>query len=627
MMNRHPLWRYILLALITLTSVIYALPNLYGEDPAIQISNKNGASIDVAIKNKIIYKLNAQNIPYLSIQSVKNTLLIRFYDTENQLKAQETVQTIIATNYSIALNLAPRTPRWLQTIGAKPMRLGLDLRGGIHFLLNVDVNDMEKGQESNDFQKMITAIQKAHIRYRYMKMASNLSSMIIYFHEQEASDRAFPLLQKQFSDYRFEKRIGSIQSTVSRVALHQIQQNAVDQIIMVLKNRINALGIVEPIIQQQGTNKISVDLPGIQDTARAKDIIGKVATIRLQLLDVEHDAGTALKTGIVPFGSKLYIYEKQPILLKQQVVLRGTSIINALSVINDDGRPAVRIRVSGSDVPAFNQVTKKNIGKPLSVVYVETETFRRYLDTRKMVTQHRQIERIINIAIIQTALGNDFQITNLSTMDYANNLALLLRSGAYPVPVDFVQERVVGPSLGQENIRTGVLSTEIGALLVIVFMAFYYRLFGIIANIALILNIIFIVSMLSILGATLTLPSIAGIVLTVGMSVDANVLINERIREELYNGMLPRESITAGYKRAFSTIVDANVTTLIVMFILFTLGSGPVQGFAVTTAIGLLSSMLTAVFFTRAVVNLIYRRLSILRLSIGIKIKPIEIRK
>ncbi|ABS77612.1 protein translocase subunit SecD [Coxiella burnetii] len=622
-MNRYPLWRYILLAVLIIISLIYALPNLYGEDPAIQISAKNSAPIE-AVEEKIKSTLNAQHISYLSVRPVDNTVLVRFPSTEDQLKAQDVIQAVVGTDYSVALNLAPRTPRWLQAIGAKPMRLGLDLRGGIHFLLDVDVGAMVKAQETGDLHTMSTALREARIRYT--EMSSDQNGVMIHFRDQAARDQARTLLEKQFPDYRFEATASSLRGTISITALHQIQQNAVDQITTILRNRVNELGVAEPVIQQQGESQISVDLPGIQDTARAKDIIGKVATIRLQLVDVEHDAETASSTGTVPFGSKLYTFEKQPVLLKQQVVLKGTSIINASSVIGEDGRPAVRVRVSGSDVPSFNRITGENVGKPLAVVYVETQTTRHLVDG-KVVTQHRQIERIINIATIQTALGNDFQITNLSTMDYAKNLALLLRSGAYPVPVDFVQERVVGPSLGQENIHMGVLSTEIGALLVIVFMAFYYRLFGVIADIALALNIVFIVAVLSILGATLTLPGIAGIVLTVGMAVDANVLINERIREELRNGMSTQASIKAGYDRAFATIVDANVTTLIVMIILFALGSGPVQGFAVTTTIGLLSSMVTAIFFTRAVVNLVYGRRRASRLSIGINAKSAEAKK
>lgn len=620
-MNRYPLWRYVLLTLLIPVGVIYALPNLYGEDPAIQISAKEGAPITDELEKRIASNLNAQSIPYQSFQRTTNTVLVRFPNAEAQLKAQDVIQKGIGVDYSVALNLASRTPKWLQAIGAKPMRLGLDLRGGIHFLLDVDVDAMVQAKESVDVHKIATALREA--RVRYTDTTSDPEGIILHFRDVQARQRGISLLQKKFRDYQFEVQGLVTRWTVSREALNQIQKNGIDQITTILRTRINELGVSEPVIQQKGGNHISVDLPGTQDTARAKDIIGKVATIRLQLVDMEHDAQMAKKTGTIPFGTKLYAYENRPVLLKQQVVLRGTSIINASSIIGENGRPAVQIRVSGSEVASFNRITGENVGKLLAVVYVETRTIH-HLDDGAVVARRHQMERVINIASIQTALGNNFQISNLSTMEYAKNLSVLLRSGAYPVPVDFVQERVVGPSLGQENIHMGVLSTEIGALLVILFMAFYYHLFGIIADVALILNIIFIFAVLSILDATLTLPGIAGIILTVGMAIDANILINERIREELRNGMSPQVSIKAGYNRAFATIVDANVTTLIVMIVLFPLGSGPVQGFAVTTTIGLLSSMLTAIFFTRAVINLIYGRRRISRLSIGINPKLIE---
>ncbi len=620
-MNRYPLWRYILLAVLILLGVIYALPNLYGEDPAIQISSKDSTPIATDVPSTIASTLTTQKIPYQSIQRQENAILVRFNDTEDQLKGQDVIQATLGGNYSVALNLATKTPKWLQTIGAKPMRLGLDLRGGIHFLLDVDVNAMVKAQTQGDMHAFGEELRTA--RVRYVGIAPNAQGVQIQFRDTDTRNQALSVLTKRFPEYQFVAQGPNVQAQMSKQALIQIQQNAVEQITTILQNRVNELGVAEPVIQQQGANHISVDLPGIQDTARAKDIIGKVATLRLQLQDVQNDPEVAARSGVVPFGSTLYNYEGQPVLLKNQVVLKGTSIINASSIIGDNGRPAVQIRVSGSDVASFNRITAENVGKPLAVVYVETKTTRQIQDG-KVVTKHQQIERIINIATIQTALGNNFQITNLSSMEYAKNLALLLRSGAYPVPVDFVQERVVGPSLGKENIHMGVLSTEIGSLFVIVFMAFYYRLFGLVADMALMLNIVFIVAVLSILGATLTLPGIAGIVLTVGMAVDANVLINERIREELRLGMSPQASIKAGYERAFSTIVDANVTTLIVMVVLFALGSGPVQGFAVTTTIGILSSMVTAIFFTRAVINLIYGGRTVKQLSIGIKLRPTE---
>lgn len=617
-MNRYLLWRYVLLILLILVGVIYALPNLYGEDPAIQISAKEELPITAELEKRIASNLAHRGISYQSFQRTTNAILVRFPNTEDQIKAKDIVQETVGADYSVALNLAPCTPKWLQAIGAKPMRLGLDLQGGIHFLLDVDVDAIIKDQESRDAHSMATALHSTQFQHTNMIIGPKM--IIMHFRNIQACEQGINLLKKQFRNYKFEAKGLSIRGVILNEVLHKIQQNAIDQITTILRTRVNELGVAEPVIQQQGKSQISVDLPGIENTARAKDIIGKVATILLRLVDVKHDAQMAARTGIVPSNLKLYTYENEPVLLKQEVVLKGTSIINASSVIGENGRPDVQIRISGDEVSSFNQITRENVGKPLAVVYVETKT---NYHNGKVIVRHRQ-ERVINIATIQTALGNNFQITNLPTMEYAKNLALLLRSGIYPVPVDFVQERVVGPSLGQENIHMGMLSAKISVLLIIFFMAFYYRLFGIIADIALILNVIFIIAVLSILGATLTLPSIAGIVLIMGMAVDANVLINERIREEIRNGITsPQASIKVGYDCAFSTIVDANVTTLIVMIVLFTLGpaGGPVQGFAVTTMIGLFSSMLTAIFFTRTVVYLIYGRRSSSRLSIGIRSK------
>lgn len=621
-MNRYPLWRYVFLAVLIVIGLVYALPNLYSADPAIQVSTKDAAALTPDVEAKIADALKSQQIPFKAIERNNKAVLVRFEDTEDQLKAQAVIQASLSANENVALNLASRTPRWLQAIGAEPMRLGLDLRGGIHFLLAVDANSLLKAQAVGDVRNIVSQLREAHVRYT--DITSDQSGITIQFPTAESRDQALTLLNQHIQGYKFSVKGLMITGAVTQYDLQQAQQNAVDQIVTILRNRVNELGVAEPVIQQQGVSQISVDLPGIQDTARAKEIIGKVATVKLQLQDISHDAEVAAKTGTVPFGSKLYFYNEEgreePILLKNQVVLQGTSIINASSMIGDNGRPVVQIRVSGSDVPSFNRITAENVGKPLAVVYVETKTFHE-MQNGKVVTTHRQVERVINLAVIQTALGNNFQITNLSSLAYANNLALLLRSGAYPVPVDFIEERVVGPSLGKDNIHKGVLSTEIGSLLVIIFMAIYYRLFGVIADLALVLNIVFIVAVLSILGATLTLPGIAGILLTVRMAVDANVLINERIREELRNGVSPQASIHAGYERAFVTIVDANVSVLIVMVVLFALGSGAVQGFAVTTTIGLLSSMVTAIFFTRALINLIYGQRSIKSLSIGIKLK------
>lgn len=616
-MNRYPLWRYILIVLLIVLGIIYALPNLYGADPAIQISNKNGDPIPSSVVDQVNRVLSSQNIPFLSDTTDQHQALIRFTDPSDQLKAQDVIQAALGSDYSVALNLATRTPAWLLAIGAQPMQLGLDLRGGIHFLLYVDTDALLKHTQESDIQSFGQQLREARVRYSQL---NNLGGQGIAIYFQNAADlqSALTLLQNRFPNYTFKANNLMITGLVTDQNLVKMRQNAIDQNLFILRKRVNELGVSEPVIQQQGVDHISVDLPGIQDSAQAKNIIGKVATIRLQLVDTQNDPNMAAKTGVTPMGDKLYQTDSGPVLLKTDAILTGTSIISASSMMGDNGRPSVSVRVSGDEVPEFNKVTGDNVNKPMAVVYIETNTVKSFVNG-KVVSRQQQSEKIINIANIEEALGSNFQITNLESAQYAQNLALLLRSGAYPAPVSFVEERVVGPSLGKENIRMGVRSTEIGSLLVVIFMAIYYAAFGLIADVALLLNIVFIIAILSVLGATLTLPSIAGIVLTVGMAVDANVLINERIREELRNGMSPQAAIYAGYERAFATIVDANVTTLIVALVLLTLGSGAVQGFAVTLIIGLLTSMVTAIFFTRGIVNLVYGRRNVTKLSIGMR--------
>lgn len=620
-MNRYPLWRYVLMVAILVFGVIYALPNLYGEDPAIQIIAKESAPIPSELLANVRSVLDAHHIPYLSVDAnlASNTMLVRFKNTEDQLKAQDLVEATVGGQYSVALNLAPRTPEWLRAIGAKPMRLGLDLSGGIHFLMRVNTDAMQKERLNSDQHSMSMQLQSGDVRYAGIVLNGN--ALTIRFRDEVSRDQGLRLLKQNFPEYDFTAIKGSsyLSAALQKPALDKIIQEAVAQNITTLGNRVNALGVAEPVIMQQGRNDISVDLPGIQDMARAKNMIGKVATIRMQLVDTEHDAAQAASTGIVPFGTTLYRLENQPYLLKNQVVLSGQSILNATTTIGEDGRPAVSIRTGGSAVSYFNKITAENIGKPLAVVYTETQVEKKIVNGQVVTTQ-KQIERLINVATINTALGNSFQITGLSSPQYAQDLALLLRSGAYTAPISYVSERLLGPTLGKENIEMGKRSCEVAAIVIIIFMVLYYRLFGLIANFALVSNLILLIAIMSVLGFTLTLPGIAGIVLTVGMAIDANVLIYERIREELRVGMSPQASIHAGYGRAFSTIVDANVSTLIVAAVLYSLGTGAVQGLAVTLAIGLLISMVTAIFFTRAIVNLIYGRRVVKTLSIGIKV-------
>lgn len=621
-MNRYPLWRYILIVVLIILGVLYALPNIYGADPAIQISPKNAAALSPQVESKVEQTLAQQNLPYLKINQQQNALLIRFKNTTIQLRAQDVLRAVLGDDYSIAPNIAPRTPHWLQAIGAKQMRKGLDLQGGIHFLLAVDTKALIKQQVSSDMHSIGSALREAGVRYSGLT-ANGKQGIEVDFRAGTTLDDALALLNKDFPSYLWQDHddgsTPNIEGQLSQPALVKLQKYAVEQNMTILRNRVNELGVSEPVVVQQGATNISVDLPGIQDSARAKELIGKVATIQLHMVDVQHDAEQAVQTGVVPFGSKLYKDENdQPVLLKNQIVLKGSSIVSASAQIGENGKPIVAIRLGGSGITLFNRITSQNIGKPMATVLVETKMESHLVDG-KVVTTPKQIEKVINVATIQSALGNSFQIENLQSLEYARNLSLLLRSGAYTAPVDFVQERIVGPTLGEANIEKGKLSTFVGTLLIVIFMAIYYRAFGLFADVALILNLVFIVAILSIIGATLTLPGIAAIVLTLGMAVDANVLINERIREELRLGMSPQAAISAGYGRAFMTIVDSNVTTLIVAVVLVTISSSSVKGFAVNLIIGLLTSMITAIFFTRGIVNLVYgTRKNLKKLSIGI---------
>ncbi|MFT3742217.1 MAG: protein translocase subunit SecD [Gammaproteobacteria bacterium] len=620
MLNRYPLWKNLLLVVLILFGLIYAAPNLFGYDNAVQISAKNNQPVSADIAATVKSNLATQNIPYLSTQETQGALIVRFASTDLQLKARDVIKNQLGDDYIVALNLAPRTPSWLAALGAHPMKLGLDLRGGVNFLLEVDTDSAIKSRQEGDVNIMASDLRDANIRYAGITQSNGNPTLL--FRDAQTRSAALDKLTPQFTDYTFASSMQGdsyvLTANMTPAAQTNIVNYAVDQNMTILSNRVNELGVSEAVVQRQGAHQISVDLPGIQDTARAKDIIGKTATVHFQLVDVDNDVATA-QAGQVPLGSRLYQDEEgRPVLLKNQIILYGSSINYANAIMDQNGRPAVSIRLSGSGVGLFSRVTADNVGKPIATVYIETIPQTRTVNGKPVIT-YKQTQKIISIARIDSALGNAFQISGLTDMKYAQNLALLLRSGSFVANVAFVQERTVGPSLGVANIQKGVTSLIVGSLAVILFMILYYRLFGIVADLALLLNIVFIIAVLSVLGATLTLPGIAGIVLTVGISVDANVLINERIREELRNGMSPQAAIHTGYDRAFVTILDANITTLIVTMILFALGSGVVKSFAITLTIGVLTSMLTAVFFTRAIINWIYGGRVIKSLSIGIK--------
>jgi preprotein translocase subunit SecD len=608
---------YLMIATLVI-SIIYSIPNFYGEDPAIEVSTKNQEPISTEVITKIGNELKKANIQFTVDNQDDDDLLLRFKDTDEQITAKDILKNTINGNIIYSLNLAPRTPSWLTALGAYPMKLGLDLRGGVHFLLDVDTSSLIKARTSGDIKTITQELRDQKIRYKKVALKDS-KNIAIYLKNEHDTDEARTIAVKALAGYKIKISKDSPNTIIASLSTQNIQamtDYALEKTITTLNNRVNELGVSEAVIQRQGEKNISVDLPGIQDTTRAKEILGKTATLRFHLVDDTHDAASAKING-APLGTKLYYYEGQPILLKNNVVLSGSSVTFAQTVMQDS-RPAVFIKLGGGGESLFHKITGKNIGNRLAVVYVETEINKQLIDG-KWVIKHIPHERIISAAVIRSALGSSFEVSGLYSQDEADSLALLLRSGSLAAPVDIVQEMTVGPSLGKANIYKGVLSVAIGSVLVILFMLAYYRLFGLVANIALVFNVILIISMLSLIGATLTLPGIAGIVLTVGMAVDANVLINERIREELRNGVHPLDCINAGYERAFTTIVDANVTTLIVAMILFSLGSGSVKGFAITLTIGLLASMLTSIYFTRAIIDMIYnKRSDVKSLSIGI---------
>lgn len=619
MSNRYPLWKNLLLIALFIIGLIFASPNLFGDDPAIQISGKHGVVVDNTTLESIKNILNKDNIAYKNVEITKTGLLVRFKETDSQLKASDIIKNILGDNYSVAFNLAPATPAWLNAIGAIPMKLGLDLRGGVHFLLNVDIDSVLAHRQEGNVSAIMSALKDKNIRYTEVSLQPKDNSVLMSFREPIQQQAAMNSLPYQFSDLMFTAQDAlHIRAVFKAPALQALRQAALDQTMMTLRNRVNELGVSDAVVQQQGSDRVSVDLPGVQDTAYAKEILGGTATLEFHLQDMTNDPTVAKSTGVNPIGSTLYASDFGPVLLKNQVVLTGNSITDAFSSFNsENGKPNVVIRLGGGGERLFNHITAQNVGKPMATVYIET-LFETQVVNGKKVTVQKKNARVINIATIQSALGSNFEITGVAQQE-SRNLALLLRAGALPAAINYEEERTVGPTLGQENIHKGVLSVEVALLIVIIFMAAYYRFFGFVADIALLSNLVLLIALLSILGATLTLPGIAGIVLTLGMAVDANVLIFERIREEWRNGATPQVSIYAGYERALITIIDANVTTLIVAMILFGIGTDAVKGFAVTLTLGILTSMLTAVMFTRAIVNYVYGSRSHLKqISIGI---------
>jgi preprotein translocase subunit SecD len=615
MQNSFPLWKNLFIVLILGLGLLYALPNIYGDDPSVQISSTRSTQLNEDQRDLIEKTLSAQGITAKAIEFSGDRILVRLENLDDQIKAADYLKVAFGRGFTTALNLAPATPAWLRAIAAEPMYLGLDLRGGVHFLLEVDMDAAVKQAEERYVGDIRGALRAEKIRYASIAKVNDFVQVKLKSEADAANAKA--VLGTEFRNLKLSdgKELFVIEARISLDEQEQIKKFALAQNMTTLRNRVNELGVAEPIVQQQGDARIVVQLPGIQDTTRAKEILGATASLEFRMVDVKHDAQRAAK-GKQPIGTRLYRERNgQPILLKRQIIVTGDQIVDASSGLDQNNAAAVYITLDGIGAKKMGRTTRDNIGKPMAVVYIENKVETR-ISNGKKIRHKEKIEEVINVATIQGVFSKRFQITGLDSTTEARNLALLLRAGALAAPIEIVEERTVGPSLGQDNIDQGTLSVFVGFVLVLVFMAAYYKVFGLVANVALAFNLIIIIALLSMIQATLTLPGIAGIVLTVGMAVDANVLIFERIREELRNGNSPQASIYAGYEKAFGTIFDANITTLLVALVLFGFGTGPIKGFAVTLSLGIMTSMFTAIMGTRMMINLIYGKQRVKRLSL-----------
>ncbi|ELU8558330.1 protein translocase subunit SecD [Vibrio cholerae] len=617
MLNRYPLWKYLMVMLTIAVAALYALPNIYGEDPAIQITGARGASVDMSTLDAVTDALNKAQLSQKSIALENGSILVRFNDTDTQISARDIISEALGKDKIVALNLAPSTPDWLESIGAAPMKLGLDLRGGVHFLMEVDMDAAMEKLVSQQEEAFRSDLRDEKIRYRAIRPLSDAVEVTLRDAEQLAQTKL--LLESKHRDMTFTTSESDgrfvLVAKFSEARLQEIRNYAVEQNITILRNRVNELGVAEPLVQRQGATRIVVELPGVQDTARAKEILGATATLEFREVDDKADLAAAA-AGRAPAGSEIkFDRNGRPVVLKKRVILGGSSITDASSSADEYGRPQVNISLDSEGGNKMSAFSKKNIGKLMATVFAEyKDSGKRSPEGKVILTKH---EEVINQATIQSALGRNFRITGIDSPAEAHNLALLLRAGALIAPISIVEERTIGPSMGQQNIDMGIQACIWGMVAVMLFTVLYYRKFGMIANIALMANLVLIIGVMSMIpGATMTLPGIAGIVLTVGMAVDANVLIFERIREELREGKNPQQAIHQGYANAFSTIADANITTLITAIILFAVGTGAIKGFAVTLSIGILTSMFTAIVGTRCIVNLLYGGKRINKLSI-----------
>jgi preprotein translocase subunit SecD len=604
MPNQYPAWKYALILLVVLIATVYALPNLYPDDYAVQVTGAQATTVpDQRVLERSKSVLEQSGIKASSFELTEKNVLIRLASAEDQLAAQALLNRSLGNDYISALNMAATTPPWLESINAGPMKLGLDLRGGVHFLLEVDMEKALDARIATHVSELKTSMREERVRYRTVEK-EGLDGIRITLRDAEERSKAEALAFSEFRQYtRTSVEEGDdvvLLLKLSEQEIRSIEDYAVQQNLVTLRNRVNELGVAEPLVQRQGRNRIVVELPGVQDTVAAKRIIGKTANLEFRL-EGKPDAGSyeVQKFAFKNEGARTALLEKD-------IIVRGDNVSNANAGFDENGMPQVNISLDGPGGKMMLETTKRAIGRKMGVLFIEqrSELFERTVEGEKVYERrNREVREIINLATIQGAFGNQFRITGLPSPAEAAELALLLRAGALAAPIYFVEERTVGPSLGQKNIEAGLLSIQIGFALVLIFMIAVYKVFGIFANIALLANVILLGAAMSMISATLTLPGIAGIVLTVGMAVDANVLIFDRIKEELRNGLSPQQAIKAGYERAFVSIFDANITTLIAAVILFAVGTGPVKGFAITLSLGILTSMFTAIVLTRAMTN------------------------
>ncbi len=609
-MNRYPLWKYIIIAVALVVGVLYTLPNFFGEVPAVQVSpGKSTVKVDETLRQRVEESLAQANVVADGVFLEVNSIKVRLGDTDTQLKAKDVVQNVLGENYVVALNLLSSSPHWLTRINALPMYLGLDLRGGVHFLLQVDMAGALTKAADRYAADIRTTLRAKEIRYSGILREGQ--TVQVRFRDAEARDKATEEIQRQNPDLLLKPDDSPseflVMASLRPEVRKRIQDFALQQNITTLRNRVNELGVAEPIVQQAGLDRVVVQLPGVQDTAKAKDILGRTATLEVRMVDEEHSDSASLQAAVggqVPFGAELF-YDREgvPYLLKREVILTGDRISDAQPGFdNQTGEPAVHINLDGRGATIFQQITRESVGKRMAMVLVE-----------------KGRGEVVTAPVIRSEIpGGRVQISGRMTTTEARDVALLLRAGALAAPMEIVEERTVGPSLGADNIKRGFDSTLIGFSAIAIFMIVYYNIFGVISVLALAANLMLLVALLSMLQATLTLPGIAAIALTLGMAIDANVLINERIREELRNGTTPQAAISAGYERAWATILDSNITTLIAGIALFMFGSGPVRGFAVVHCLGIMTSMFSAVVISRGIVNLMFgARRKLEKLPIG----------